>query len=335
MRRKVVTVTGASGFIGGHVVTALLRHGYAVRAMYRRAFPPQHLINLQGTHCSLHRIDLTGDKALEESIPLLQSSYALIHAAAQTGDWGKLHAFLTNNYNTTVTLLEAAQITCCNIFVHVGTIAVHGFGNHEDSTEEGPYYPLRNPYQISKQKAEKAVIAAGSENFRTTVIRPGNVYGPGDTTTSFPLFDAIERGLMGYLGSGKTLTCPVYIDDLVEAIIKAMEKKESGGEIFNISGPDKVTWEEYLSECANLLGKPAPKIHLAPFVAKTAAAVLQTTFRLFRVSKAPPITFYRVHQLINNYHFSSQKAQSILGYYPTTDYKTGLTVTVKDYLNRR
>jgi 2-alkyl-3-oxoalkanoate reductase len=338
MEHKTVMVTGASGFIGGRVTGILTELGCKVFAVYRREKVPAHLLDLQEKGGILIRADLSDAAAPagnENIITALSRCDGVIHAAAKTGDWGGNKEFMQSNFEPTLRLLEASRAAGCRSFVYISSIAVHGFGDHVDTTEEGPYYPHINPYQRTKKLAEEFVLEHDSEEIKTTAIRPGNAYGPGDTTTMFPIFDAMERGLMGYLGSGRTLTCPVYIDDLADGIIRALESERSGGEAFNIAGSEKVTWEQLLETSAELLGVPPPRIHLSPFVSKCAAGLLSAVFKLLFIKQAPPITFYRVHQLIHNYDFSSEKAKRLLGYSPKTGLREGLERTVEDYFRRK
>jgi nucleoside-diphosphate-sugar epimerase len=338
MKHKSVMVTGASGFIGGHIARRLAEEGCTVFALYRRKIPPVHLEELEERGGVLVQADLSDGPALRENkdfTAALAGSDGIVHAAAKTGDWGREKEFVRSNFDPTRRLFEAARAAGSRSFVYISSVAVHGFGNHRDTAEDGPYYPYINPYQLTKKRAEEFVLEQNTEEMKTTAVRPGNAYGPGDTTTMFPIFDAMERGLMGYLGSGETLTCPVYIDDLADAVIRALESEKSGGEAFNIVSDEKVTWKDLLETSAQLLGIPAPKVHLSPFVSKCAAGILSAVFHAFFIRHAPPITFYRVHQLINNYDFSNEKAKRLLGYSPKTGLRTGLQRTVEDYLKRR
>jgi len=338
MKHKSVMVTGASGFIGGHIARRLAEEGCTVFAVYRRELPPAHLEVLKAKGGVLVQADLSDEPSLGENddfAAALAGSDGVVHAAAKTGDWGREREFIRSNLDPTRRLFEAARAAGCRSFVYISSIAVHGFGDHVGTTEEGPYYPHINPYQRTKKLAEEFVLKRNSKEIKTTAIRPGNVYGPGDATTMFPIFDAMERGLMGYLGSGETLTCPVYIDDLADAVIRALESEKSRGEAFNIVSGEKVTWKDLLETSAELLGLPAPGVHLSPFVSKCAAGMLSAVFHAFFIKRAPPLTFYRVHQLINNYDFSKEKAKELLGYSPKTGLHTGLERTVEDYLRSR
>ena len=331
--RKSVLVTGASGFIGTHIVRKLAEEGFRVTAVYRRPEKPEVLHREEGLFPDFVRADITDPSY--DLTELCDGHEYLVHAAAKTGDWGSTESFRKINVDATANLLEAAKETGVGKFLYVSSIAVHGFGNHISTPEEGPYYPLITPYQRTKLEAEALVLAADSSGFSTTAIRPGNVYGPGDTTTFFPIFDALRRGIMGYLGSGKTLTCPVFVMDLVDALLLALVRKESRGEVFNIVSDDIITWTELLEESSRLLEVKPPGIRLSPAMAKAGASVLSTIFKVLCIPGAPPLTRYRVEQLLNNYHFTADKAKKVLGYAPAVDYKTGLRITVDDYLSRQ
>ncbi|TFG58068.1 MAG: NAD-dependent epimerase/dehydratase family protein, partial [Spirochaetales bacterium] len=255
----------------------------------------------------------------------------VIHAAALAYDWGSLDLFKRVNTEVTEKLLRFSQESGCRQFIYISSISVHGFGNHVETTEEGPYYPLINPYQVSKKAAEEAVLAADSPAFDTAVIRPGNVYGPGDTTTFFPIFEAMERGIMGYIGKGGSLTCPVYVTDLTEAVAACIGCPAAKAQIFNITGGEKTTWEMLLNLAAEKLGIKPPRIHLPVFLAKAAAGFLEGIFSLVKAKNAPALTHYRVDMLVHNYHFSIAKAANLLGYAPKIMWPEGIALTAEDY----
>lgn len=321
-------MTGASGFIGGAVVHHLAEQGHPVRGIYRRQQLPQHLARSQVLGAEVERRDLSQPGEIEAAV---RGIGAVVHAAAMVGDWGRLEDFQAINVDLTARLLEAAREQGCRVFVYISSIAVHGFGPHVYSSEEGPYYPLFNPYQITKKMAEELVISQSGKDFRTCSIRPGNVCGPGDTTTFYSIFSALERGFMGYLGCGRTLTCPVYIDDLVRAIVLGMEKEQSDGETFNITGGEEVTWRQLLTHVASLLGVRAPRLSLPTGLAYSLAGLLGRGYRLLGIRSSPPITRYRVAQLTSDYHFSIEKAGSLLGYFPRVGWQDGMRWTVAAY----
>ncbi|HUX14594.1 MAG TPA: SDR family NAD(P)-dependent oxidoreductase [Spirochaetia bacterium] len=332
-----VLLTGASGFIGGHLAAELARRGYRVRALYRREKIPEELAQLNKQGVETVRLDLAASAEIlaGELQKALEGIEAVFHVAALAGDWGPLDRYTRQNFDATVTLLEAARLSGCRKFVFTSSIAVHGFGPHNESTEDGPYYPLIVPYQTTKKMAEEFVIRQNGQGIATTAIRPGNVLGPRDTSVSFLLFDAMEHGLRGNIGGGKSLTCPVFVGDVVDAQIRALENPAADGLIFNVTSGEKVTWAEYLAYAGELLGLPPPKLNLPLWLARSIAVSLESFYRLFSIKSAPTLTRYRVNHVAYDYSFSIERARRVLGYEPTVGWRKALELTAKDYLRRR
>lgn len=329
---NMVLVTGASGFIGSHIVKTLIDAGFGVRAVYRREHPPYSLTSIGSDHLSLIRMDISDPRSdLDQPCAGVDS---VVHAAAKAGDWGSPDAFHKINVNATEMLVRAAERQGVRKFVYVSSIAVHGFGNHRGTTEEGPYFPLISPYQRTKLEAEKIVLDRCSSFFSVTVLRPGNVYGPGDTTTFFPIFEAMQKGIMGYLGNGNTLTSIIYVSDLVDAIHSSLVRNEAHGEVFNILSDDTLTWKILLEIAAKYLKVNPPRIHLSRGFSKILAAFFSGLYSLFGIRSFPPITRYRVDQLTNDYHFSNFKAKDLLGFNPRVDVYQGMERTISDFNNR-
>jgi nucleoside-diphosphate-sugar epimerase len=328
--RKVL-VTGASGFIGGWIAHGLAERGHAVRALYRRACPPSFLQELAAGGAEVERRDLSWP---DDARAAVRGAEAVVHAAALTSDWGDPELFRRQNVEVTVRLLEEARSAGCRVFVYLGSIAVHGFGPHVQSTEEGPYYPLCCPYQRTKKQAEEEVLARNAPAFRTVVLRPADVYGPGDTTTFYRLLAAQERGVRGTLGGGLHLTSVLAVEDLVQAVALALEREASAGQVFNLTSGEPNTWRQLLGYTASLLGV-RPWLELPLFVARPAAAVLAAVYGLLGLRRDPPLTRYRVEHVAYDFDFSIEKAQKVLGFTPAVDWRDGLERMVEAYRAQR
>jgi nucleoside-diphosphate-sugar epimerase len=161
-------------------------------------------------------------------------------------------------------------------------------------------------------------------------LRSGNAYGPGDTTTFYRLLSAQQRGVRGTVSGNRALTSPVYVEDLVQAIILALENEAGAGQIFNISSGEEVTWREMMQHSAELLGV-RPWFELPIALVWIAALLFNGIYRLLRI-KAEPVVFpYRVAHIARDYNFSIEKARRVLGYEPKIDWRTGLSRTVAAY----
>jgi 2-alkyl-3-oxoalkanoate reductase len=334
-------VTGASGFIGSRLCAVLAAKGYSVRAMYRRETPPPELSALAspagggaaaGGRVELFRGDLEDEARVAEAVLGMD---AVIHAAALASDWGPLELFIRQNYDATARLLEAARDAGARRFVYVSSAQVHGYGSHVDTTERGPYYPLKYPYQITKAMAEEYVLAQDSSAFGTVAIRPCNVYGPGDHTSTYPMLDAVMAGYFGYLGPGEALTCPVYIDDLCEGIAAALESAEASGEAILLTDGMKVRWKDYAAAFYEAVGSRRGPRSLPRPLAYAAAAAMTAAARAARSRKRPLLTLYVVEQGSRDFHFSNEKARSLLGFEPRVFYEEGIALTANAYIREK
>jgi nucleoside-diphosphate-sugar epimerase len=332
--RKIL-VTGASGFIGGHLVAALVSRGDSVRALYRRKDPPASLLAIAQAHpdkVELFNADLGDAAKVAEAVA---GADAVIHSAARASDWGKLELFIEANYDATVLLLEAAREAGARDFIYFSSAQVHGYGNHVDTTEAGPYYPMKYPYQITKRMAEEFVLAQNGPSFRATAIRPCNVYGPGDRVSTYTMLDNIGSGIFGYIGSGAALTCPIYIDDLLAGALAALDRPETGGQAILLTDGMKVSWKDYSQAMFDALGSKKKPTRCPAPIAYAAAGLMTAAAKAARSKSAPPLTLYVVDQGSRNFHFSNAKARDLLGFEPTVFFEEGLKLTVKAYLEER
>jgi nucleoside-diphosphate-sugar epimerase len=332
---ELVLVTGASGFIGQHLCSALAARGRRVRALYRRKEAPPELAALaEGTSSlvELFRADLGDADRVREA---LLGARSVIHVAALASDWGSLETFMEANYEATARLVEAARSAGVGSFVYISSVGVHGFGSHVDSDEKGPYYPLRYPYQITKKLAEDYALSRDAPGFRVTALRPCNVYGPGDITSTYAMYDAIMSGFFGYIGSGKALTCPIYIDDLCEGVLAALDRGECAGEAIILGDGQKVSWRDYARVMFEAVGSRKRPVSMPKPIAYSAAAAMTGLAKALRSPKAPMLTMYRVVQGSHDYHFSNAKARELLGFSPKVFYEEGLQRTARSYMDAR
>ena len=326
MGAERILVTGASGFIGGHIATALAADGRSVRAQYRRPDATLALTALAERGTEIVRADLSD---LEQVAEITKGVSGVIHAAAHMSDFGPYDGFHRINYQATVDLLESARDEGCRCFLYVSSISVHGFGPHVDTTEEGPYYPLRSNYQKTKKLAEDFVLSQTGTGMKCTAIRPGLVYGPGDHTTLGPVLQLLNRRVMPLIGGFRRLNCPVYIDDVVDGATLAFDSPESDGLVFNLTSGERTNLREPLLYASRLLGVPRPRLNIPFPVAFAAAALLESDARLIHARNAPILTLYRVAQLANDFHFSIDRACQVLGYKPRVGLHEGLRMAIE------
>jgi len=316
-----ILITGANGFIGSH----LLRHfsmlsDFQVSGMVRET---SDLTRLAGESYDLRRASL--DAPLED---LVRGFDVIIHTAARSSDWGKYEDFYRTNVDGTLNLVRAAIAGGVGRFIHFSSTVVYGFSGNRLTGEDSPPAPFNHPYCLTKLRAERELLQY-RDRIRLIILRPSNVFGPGDLTTTYPLFAALKKGMPGFPAGGRYLTSPCYIDNLVEATRLALQSESSSGEIYNISDGNDIPWNEYLALIAGELGVSPPRRSIPAGLLRSAAWGLEKLYNLMRSPTPPIITPYRIAQVVRDYSFSIEKAEKLLGYHPPRTTGEGIRRSVE------
>ncbi len=319
---KKVLVTGASGFTGSHLCRKLVRSGYDVRALVRRTSNVGSLKDLDLEIAYGDLADKTFPTEALDGVSVVYNIAAVYrHEVAED-------QFYEVNARGVERLLNACLQAGVERLVHCSTVGVLGNIQNPPAAEDAPYGP-GDPYQRSKLEGEKLVLAFGKQHsFPVSVVRPSAIYGPGDTRF-LKLFKAIDRGRFVILGSGEVFYHYVYIDDLVDGFMLAAEKEAAQGEVFIIAGPEYVTINELARLIAEVLERPAPKLHLPIAPAMLAAKACQAICKPLGIE--PPLYPRRLDFFIKHRAFDISKARRVLGYEPKVDLRTGLACTANWY----
>jgi nucleoside-diphosphate-sugar epimerase len=320
-RAERVLVTGATGFIGQHLVRALGAGGVPVRALVR---PGTDLGALAGTDVELAR----GDLRDPSSIRGLCRDVAQVFHLAATQRFGLPRAeFLDINVGGTKRLCQDAVEHDVRRVVFVSSGGVHRNESGWPVTEQSPLGSV-SLYFESKIEAEAVVRECfGHDPGRLSIARPGAVYGPGSRRL-LKLFRGVARGRFVMIGPGTRLIQPVYIDDLVEGLL-AVGSDAGGGEAFLLAGPQALTLREWVDTIARAAGAAPPRwrVPLAPvaFVAPLCE------FACWAVGVEPPLTRGRLGYFIHHRCYDLTKARRVLGHEPTTAPEDGARRTIKWY----
>lgn len=302
-----ILVTGANGFIGSHLLRELAAGGGEVCGMVRET---SDLSRLEGVDCGLRRCCLEGP--LEEVVAGFD---AVVHTAARSRDWGTEADFYRDNVAGTVNLARACAAAGVGRLVHLSSTVVYGFTGRRQTPEDAPLAPFNHPYCRSKARAESELLAFRGR-IHLAILRPSNVYGPGDTSFTYPLLKTLERGMPGFPAGGRRLTSPCAVENLAAAVERALAADFPSGEAFNVSDGADLPWRDFLALAARLLGVRPPRLPIPVLPLRLAAALLDKVYRLRRSPVPPPITPYRIAQAARDYSFSVEKAKRILGYTP-------------------
>jgi nucleoside-diphosphate-sugar epimerase len=323
---ETVLVSGANGFIGSHVLRYFQKKGYQVRALVRHN-SDLHLI--KDIDCHLVYGDLVSGKDLQHALTGVD---LVIHVAGLASDWGSWEDFAAVNIAGAKHIFRAAAAARCRRFVHISSVAIHGFGRRHVSEDDGVNGPL-NAYAESKRQIEEWLFAESARTeLQVCAVRPGNVFGPDDHTFIDKFLAAICEGKMALVGGGRALTCPTYIENLVAGIFLAATKTEAAGQAFLITDGGEITWRDFTTAFARALGRNKSLPTLPYGLAFGAATVLEGIYRLLAIRQPPLLTRYRIRNAGLDYHFTIAKAKRLLGYKVQVDFNEAVRRTVEWYL---
>jgi len=318
-----VALTGASGYTGGRLLETLRERGDEVSALVRPASVPDRL---RASGARLVEGDLASGDAIRD---LVTGADAVLHVAAVYRTAGHPDSYYRDvNVGGTQRLLEAAVEAGVRRFVHTSTVGVHGHVENPPADESAPVAP-GDVYQATKAEAEALALAFHRDRgLPVAVVRPGAIYGPRETRL-LKLFRAIARGRYAIVGSGRTFYHPVYIDDLVQGFLLALEREEAVGESFLICGPEYVSQIDLAAVVARHTGGrvlpfriPAGPIQLAGDLVEAVCVPLGIE---------PPLHRRRVDFWTKSRAFTIDKARRMLGYDPHVHLDEGVARTAASY----
>jgi nucleoside-diphosphate-sugar epimerase len=306
---KRVFITGALGLIGRRLAERYREAGSEVSGVDVRAEPALGVV----------AGDLTERGEWEKAA---EGAELVIHTAARLGMERDAHGFWRVNVVGTRNALDTAVQAGAARFVQLSSIVAFGFDVPKAVDERHPVRTNGVPYVDTKVASEQVVLqthAAGEVG--CTVIRPGDVYGPGSHFwTLTPVRELAKRRLV-LPAMGQGIMSPVYIDDLVEGIMLAATHEDAVGEVFTLSGGHDVTASEFFDPYARMLGKDRVPTAPTPVVAAIAGAL----YHAGRLRGSPPeVTPAAVRYLCRSGSYSIEKARTVLGYSPSIDLAEGM-----------
>jgi 2-alkyl-3-oxoalkanoate reductase len=317
-----VLVTGASGFLGGHVAELLSRRGDTVRALVRRTSDRKHLESL----ANIEFFDGTVEQ-VERVEGAVEGVDAVVHLAglikARNTD-----EFFAVNVGGTSNLVEAARRRDLRRFVFVSSLTACGpssDGRPVPADQESPI----DAYGRSKLAAEKVVLSA-KDDMPVVILRPGAIYGPRDGEI-VEAFRAIQRGLLPLVAGGAAKGVWVYATDCAEACVRAIDADVPSGRTYFVDdGCGPIPAKQMLADAERALGKKAlVRTSLpVPFL----MAVARGVEAFGRATNRPVmLTREKANMLLQDWVCSSEDTRRELAWEPKVPWSEGVGRAVRWY----
>jgi len=312
----IISITGATGFVGKKLVEQCIAAGHVVRVLSRKESDQRPLPDsVQWFRGGLDDLGLLKN--------FVKNSDVLYHCAAEIRDQSTM---MHTNRDGTRNLIAVSRGSVGR-WVQLSSVGVYGPVREGVVTECTPEMPS-GPYEVSKAQADDLVRAAAKASaFEAVLLRPSIVYGPEMTNQSvFQLISMIDRGLFFFVGPKGASANYVHINDVIDALFECGINPAAANKTFNLSAGGTI--EILVDAVAETLGRNSPVLRLPAGITRAAA---------FAMGWLPgfPLTLSRVDALISRSSYAIDRIRSDLGFVPKVSLQQGMAEMARFWKARR
>jgi nucleoside-diphosphate-sugar epimerase len=322
---KTILVTGATGFIGRHLLPVLHQQGWQTTAAVRDDFRQPLSIPIKAIQVG--EIDDMTDwqealLGIDTVIHLAGRSH-ILHETISNPE----AAFIKVNTKGTINLVKQSLKAGVNHFIFVSSIHAMAAESDDILNENSPCHP-DSPYGGSKLQAEQALInLAKDSNMTWTILRPTLVYGPGNRANMERLMKLIKRGLPLPFGAIKNRRSFVFVGNLVAAIITCLDHPNAANKIFLISDNQAVSTPQLIRLIAQQIQQPC---RLLPVPTTLLRFLGYLGDRVESITgKNLPFNSYNIDRLLGSLAVDSSYIQKTLNWQPPFTLEQGLAQTIQ------
>ncbi len=315
-----VLVTGGGGFLGLAIVRALAARGDRVRSYSRSAHADLEALGIEQV-CG----DIADLRALERACTGMA---AVFHTAAKPPPWGRTADYHRTNVLGTQNVIAACRNTRVPRLIHTSTPSVIFDGRDLEGVDESVPYPARHTaaYAATKALAEQLVIAAADGRLGTIVLRPHEIWGPGDPHFAPRIIARANR--LRRIGSGRNRVDTTYIDNAAVAHLLAADALKANpglsGRVYFISQGDPIPAWDMIEAILKAAGLGPVRGRVPHRLAWTMGLVFEKLYLWLNLAGEPPITRFVADALAKAHWFDIGAARRDLGYAPKVATAEGL-----------
>lgn len=321
-----ILITGGNGLLGRHLVSALLDRGDSPRVL---ALPGEDADWLEQWGVAVHRGDIRRPETLAEPI---RGVDAVMHLAGMMGVWRPVEDYHAVNVTGTENVCRAALTEGARV-VHVSSWTVYGLGLGRPADERCPIAPFPDPYPITKALGDMVVQRMIVEDdLPAVIIRPDQIFGPGDHLHFGRMADRLRAGKGVIVGSGDNALPFVYVTDVVQGLLLALDHDHALGQAYNITNDRPLTQRQLLYAIADEVGGSPPRLRIpyhAVYAAGCAAERLATLTHSWQ--RPPAVTRLGVKLFGTDNRHGVHKARRELGYTPRVALRDGVRLAAAWY----
>jgi len=313
-----IFLTGGSGFVGQSIIPILIENGFEVFALTRSSTSANKVKSIGATPIM---DDLTCLSKNTKNA-LKQCDYVL-HSAAHMNLTYDKEPFYKINVDATKDLLKKSKDNGIKKFIYISAAPVVPGSPIINLSEKDAGFELPKAlYPKTKAIAEKAVLLANSNTFKTIALRPPAIWGPNNHHYD-DLMANVKNGKWKWIGGGHQILSTIHVKNLANAIMSAFNS-EKGGEAYFVTDGDRRSMRETFTAILNAEGLDPGEKELPRGVAIFFAHLFGGIWKLLGLKSRPPVMPLMIRLMGTEFSVSDQKARTELGYKNAIDFQQGV-----------
>lgn len=326
---KTALVTGGGGFLGGAIVTQLLKAGWKVRSIGRSPQPENEKRGVEVIRGDLKDLDTACDATRDID--------CVFHVAAKAGVWGSWESYFLPNVVATRNILAGCRENKVRRLVYTSTPSVvfnrHAFSGENELLPYGRDW-LCN-YAHTKAIAEEEVLRSDeSQTLHTVALRPHLIWGKGDPHIVPRIIERARAGKLRIIGDGKNRVDITHVENAAHAHLlaaKALEETPAivGGNAYFISQGEPVVLWDWINNLLRQVGIPPLEKKMSLGTAYRLGAAMEFAYRTLMREDEPPMTRFVAMELAKDHWFDISAAKRDLHYEPIVNSAEGMDALIE------
>lgn len=308
-----IGITGATGFVGSHLVKHLSLEGHTIIA-YGRSKPPEQLLKFAEYH--IWDLDFLPTEKCDVDV--------FIHSAGYVDTWGDYNNMYRGNVLGAKRVLEIAK--GAKYFIYISSGSVYDPWHDKNLVDENLPYPKKyaNNYGFTKSQAEIAV-KKNSQNFNNTVIlRPHLIYGPGDRHIMPRILHMAKKNRVFIVGEGKNKFSITHVGNICHAVSRILDTEKMGFKIYNVTDKETISIKNIFNKLFNQFNLRPGLFEIPYQVGYVIAFLLEQQAYVSNKKKTPLLTRDLLRQFSQQSTMSIDKISKDLGYKSPYNFTDGL-----------